>query len=77
MVFVSDRLPRTAPRAQRLLPHPAFDRLLTSSAGGAMLGASLAGKVGAAVGALVGLAVAHRLNTAEQEQAGRGPGIQP
>ncbi|MBV9108177.1 MAG: hypothetical protein JO306_02085 [Gemmatimonadetes bacterium] len=70
-------MPRPASTAPRSRPEPAFNDLLSSTAGGAMLGASLAGKAGAVVGALVGVAVAMRLASGQRAQGSRGPGIQP
>jgi hypothetical protein len=78
MIFASDpHVGRPAPASPGFHPEPAFNHLLSSTVGGAMLGASLAGRAGAAVGALVGVAVALRLNHAERARASRGPGIRP
>jgi hypothetical protein len=53
-------------------PHSSFNRLVSVGAGGAMVGASLAGPVGAVIGGLVGLAFAESVNRAEREQVGAG-----
>lgn len=50
-------------------PPAATDRLIAVGAGGAFLGASLAGVVGAIVGGLFGLAVAHAANRSEAQRS--------
>jgi hypothetical protein len=55
-----------SPRPQ---PPAAADRLIAVGAGGAFLGASLAGVVGAIVGGLFGLAVAHAANRSEAQRS--------
>lgn len=50
-------------------PPAAADRLIVVGAGGAFLGASLAGVVGAIVGGLFGLVMAYAANRAEAQRS--------
>ena len=66
MLYVMEsRAPSPPPRLQ---PPAAVDRLISSGAGGAFLGASLAGVAGAIIGGLFGLAVGHAVNRSEAQR---------
>ena len=55
--------------SSRPQPPAAADRLIAVGAGGAFLGASLAGVVGAIIGGVFGLVSAHAANRAEAQRS--------